>query len=65
MLLNLYDDKMHVFGGYDGGRLDTSEFVSLNGSYAGSKLPTGVQAHAITVLNKTYLQSSMKLFLFF
>ena len=44
---------MYEFAGYDGGRLDTSEFVSLNGSYPGQKLPTGVQAHTITILNKT------------
>jgi len=49
----MHDDKMHVFGGYDGGRiLDTSEVVSVNGSYPGPKLPTGVWGHTITVLNK-------------
>ena len=50
----MHDDKMHVFGGYDGGRiLDTSEVVSVNGSYPGPKLPTGVWFHTITVLDKT------------
>lgn len=50
----IYDDKMHVFGGYYEGRsLDTSEVVSVNGSYPGPKLPTGVSSHTITVLNKT------------
>ena len=50
----MHDDKMHVFGGYDGGRiLDTSEVVSVNGTYPGPKLPTGVWGHTITVLNTT------------
>ena len=50
----MFQDKFHVFGGYDLGNLQTSELISIDGGVEyGPNLPTAVSGHAITSINST------------
>ena len=50
----MYNNKLHVFGGYDGSTLQSSELISIDGNVEdGPDLPTAVQNHAITSFNST------------
>ena len=48
-----HDDKMHLFGGYNGQILDKSEFVDYEFSYPGPILPNPTWYHTITKVNQT------------
>ena len=50
----VHNDKLHVFGGYNGSYLQTSETINLDGEVSyGPNLPTAVNAHAMTKINDT------------
>ena len=50
----VYKKKLHVFGGRDGSRLQSSEIISEDGGVIdGPNLPTAVTKHAITAINST------------
>ena len=50
----VYQKKLHVFGGYDGSQLQSSEIISEDGGVIdGPDLPTAVESHAITAINST------------
>ena len=48
----VYNKKLHMFGGYNGSRLDTSETINVDGKVSeGPDLPTAVRLHAMTSIN--------------
>ena len=50
----VYNKKLHVFGGYRSGRLQTSETINVDGEVSdGPDLPTAVMYHAMTKINGT------------
>ena len=50
----IHNDKLHVFGGYSGSRLKTSETINVVGEVSdGPDLPTAVRGHAMTKINDT------------
>ena len=51
----MFQNKFHIFGGYDSGiKLQTSELISIDGGVEyGPSLPTAVYFHAITSINST------------
>ena len=50
----IYKNKFHVFGGYDNGRSQTSELISIDGGVEyGPDLPTAVNSHKITSIDST------------
>ena len=50
----VYNNKLHVFGGWDGSPLQSSEIISEDGGVIdGPDLPTAVGYHAITAINST------------
>ena len=50
----MFQNKFHVFGGYDNGKLQTSELISIDGLVEhGPSLPSAVDMHAITSINST------------
>ena len=50
----MHNDKLHVFGGYSGSILQTSETINVDGEVSdGPDLPTGVMFHAMTKINDT------------
>ena len=50
----MYNKKLHVFGGYNGSRLETSETIDVHGKVSdGPDMPTAVRLHAMTCINDT------------
>ena len=50
----MHNDKLHVFGGYSGSILQTTETINVDGEVSyGPDLPTGVSSHAMTKINDT------------
>ena len=50
----MHNDKLHVFGGYSGSTLQTSETINVDGEISyGPALPTAVRRHAMTKINET------------
>ena len=50
----VYNKKLHVFGGFSGSSLQTSEIINVDGVVTdGPDLPTGVRGHAMTSINDT------------
>jgi len=50
----IHNDKLHVFGGYSGSRLQTTETINVDGEVSyGPDLPTAVSDHAMTKINGT------------
>ena len=50
----VYNNKLHVFGGWDGSPLQSSEIISEDGGVIdGPDLPTAVSSQAITAINST------------
>ena len=50
----MHNDKLHVFGGYDGSNLQTTETINVDGVVNdGPDLPTGVFYHAMTKISET------------
>ena len=50
----MHNDRLHVFGGSDGSRLQTSETINVDGEVSyGPDLPTAVRVHAMTKINGT------------
>ena len=50
----MYNEKLHVFGGYGASRSQTSETINLDGEVTdGTDLPTAVSIHAMTSINDT------------
>ena len=50
----MHNDKLHVFGGYSGSNLQTTETINVDGEVSyGPDLPTGVREHAMTKINDT------------
>ena len=50
----VFEEKLHVFGGIDGDKLNSTEIVSSDGEVIdGPDMPTRVSAHAITSINAT------------
>ena len=50
----VYQNKLHVFGGYNGSKLQSSEIISEDGGVIdGPDLPTAVYWHAVTAINST------------
>ena len=50
----MHNDKLHVFGGWDGSILQTSETINVDGEVNyGPDLPTAVRRHAMTKINDT------------
>ena len=50
----MHNDKLHVFGGYSGSILQTTETINVDGEVSyGPDLPTGVREHAMTKINDT------------
>ena len=48
----VFEEKLHIFGGIDGDKLNSTEVVSSNGDVIdGPDMPTRVSAHAITSIN--------------
>ena len=49
----VYNNRMHIMGGYDGGRLASTEILDGNGSEEGPDLPIAIYYHAITKVNQS------------
>ena len=50
----MHNDKLHVFGGWNGSILQTSETINVDGEVNyGPDLPTAVRGHAMTKINDT------------
>ena len=50
----IHNDKLHVFGGYSGSNLQTTETINIDGEVSyGPDLPTAVSNHAMTKINGT------------
>ena len=50
----IHNDRLHVFGGYSGSNLQTTETINVEGEVSyGPDLPTGVRYHAMTKINGT------------
>ena len=50
----VFEEKLHIFGGTDGGRLNSTEIISANGVVIdGPNMPAAIDAHAITSINAT------------
>ena len=50
----VFEDHFHIFGGYGGSRLKSTEIVRANGSVInGPNMPTGLYGLAITKVNQT------------
>ena len=50
----VFEDHFHIFGGYGGSRLKSTEIVRANGSVIdGPNMPTELSGHAITNFNQS------------
>ena len=50
----VFNNKLHVFGGWNGSGLQTTELIGIDGTVEyGPDLPTAVREHAITSFNST------------
>ena len=50
----MHNDKLHVFGGYSGSFLQTTETINVDGEVSyGPDLPTAFSDHAMTAINDT------------
>ena len=50
----MHNDRLHVFGGYSGSGLQTTETINVEGEVSyGPNLPTAVRQHAMTKINGT------------
>ena len=50
----IYNKKLHIFGGWDGSKLQTSEIIDVDGGVSdGPDLPLALSGHAMTSINNT------------
>ena len=50
----IYNEKLHIFGGWDGSSLQTSEIIDVDGGVSdGPDLPIKLSGHAMTSINNT------------
>ena len=50
----VFKDHFHIFGGYNGSRLKSTEIIMANGSvFDGPDMPTELSWHAITKVNQS------------
>jgi hypothetical protein len=49
----LNDNILWVTGGYNGGRLASSEYVTMSGTMTGPDMPMALESHAMVAINST------------